>query len=127
MSEIIPVLAKFDVILIAIMLSGTIVQVGRHKGKVFWDSHFKGFYLLFGFFIFENVCIAIISDYVLMPFFEVVLPNDTVKVASFTATLILGCCIWFMYMFEFKRKNHPIPIIACVIMAILTIALFSYF
>ena len=57
MTLIVDAFSQLDVILIAIMFSGTIVQMGKGKGKTFWDYHYKGFYLLFTLFIIENIII----------------------------------------------------------------------
>lgn len=126
MSTLIDVFAQLDVILIALMLSGTIVQVSKGKGKVFWDYHFKGFYLLFAFFIIENIIITVLADYFFLPFLKVMLPNNFFKVLSLTITLILACCMWFIVTFGFKLDKHLIVIIAFVGSAIATIALFAY-
>jgi hypothetical protein len=118
--------AQLDVILIAIMLSGTIVQMGKHKGKVFWDKHFKSFYFLFAFFIFENIIITVIADYVFLPIFDSMLPYNFFKVLSLTITLTLACCIWFIHAFDFNLDNHLIEIGALLIATIATLLLFIY-
>ena len=71
MTLFIDAFAQLDVILIAIMLSGKLVQMGKHQGTTFWDSHFKGFYLLFIFFIIENIVITIIANYFFFLFLSI--------------------------------------------------------
>jgi hypothetical protein len=126
MTSFVGFFAQLDVILIALMLSGSIVQMGKHQGKAFWDSHFKDFYLLFALFIIENIVITIIADYLFLPFLEMTLPNNFFKVLSLTITLILGCCMWFMWTFDFKFKTHWIAIVLFIISVFATIALFAY-
>jgi hypothetical protein len=105
MSEIvISALAQFNVLLIAIMLSGLIVKMGNKHGTIRGDYHFKKFYVLFALFVAENVCIAILGEYLLVPLFEVVLLKDYFKVGMITASMILLCNIWFSHVFRFKYR-----------------------
>jgi hypothetical protein len=126
MTLLVDAFAQLDVILIAIMLSGTIVQMGKHQGTTFWDSHFKGFYLLFAFFIIENILIAIVANYILLPFLDVTLPNNFLKALSLTITLVLTCCMWFIRTFEYSFRRHWVAIICFVASIVATILLFAY-
>ena len=122
-NTVIDTFALLDVILIAIIFSGTIVKVGQGRGTAFWDNHFKGFYFLFALFILENIVITVLADYVFLPFLEQSLPYNFLKLLSLTATLVLACNVWFAWTFGFRR--HVWVIIACVILAIITLLAYS--
>ena len=116
--------AQFDVILIAIMLSGIIVKMGKGHGHATGNPYFLSFYTLFLLFLIENVLITVFAEYVFIPFLEAMLPNNFYKVASLTATMALLCNIWFAFTFGYKQRLEMILFL--VVMTILTILLFVY-
>ena len=122
MALLVDLLAQFDIILIAIMLSGIIVKMGRAHGTTSWDSHFKSFYFLFCLFIIENVLITLFADYLFLPFFEDVLFDNYSKMFAITADLVLFCNIWFAWTFGYKQRIEIIAL--TVLTTIITIVLF---
>ena len=124
MTVIAQLFAQFDVILVAIMLSGFLVKMGKHLGIVRGNSQFKRFYLLFGLLILENAVIVLVSNYFFLPLFEQPLFNTYLRIGAITATLILLFNIWYTWTFEYKQKWTIIASLA--IATIITILLFSY-
>ncbi|MGA2385375.1 MAG: hypothetical protein ABSG33_02445 [Candidatus Bathyarchaeia archaeon] len=124
MTLFVDVFAVFDIILIAIMLSGSIVKMGTAHGTIRGDYHFKGFYLLFLAFILENIVITVFANYVFLPFLEKMLPNSFFKVLALTGSLVCLCNIWFASTFRFNQRKEVI--VLTVIMAIITVLLFVY-
>ncbi len=124
MTLLVDVFSVFDIILIAIMLSGSIVKMGTRHGTIRGDTHFKGFYLLFFAFILENVAITVFANYVFLPFLEQMLPNSFFKVLALTGTLICLCNIWFASTFRFNQRIEVI--VLTVAMAVITFLLFIY-
>ena len=121
---IVQLFAQFDVILIAIMLSGLIVKMGKSHGTIIGDSHFKGFYILFFALIFENILIVLLTNYFFLPIFENALVGTYLKVIATTISLILICNIWFAWTFNFRQR---IGIIALtVVSTFATIFVFIY-
>lgn len=123
MTTLVDILAQFDVILIAIMLSGAIVKMGRARGKITGDTHFRRFYVLFLAFILENVLITIFAEYALLPFIENVIFNNYFQVIAITAELTLFCNIWFAWTFGYKQRIEII--VLTVLTTIVLIYLFT--
>jgi hypothetical protein len=122
---IIELLAQFDIIIIAIMLSGVLVNMGKnHSGTVFGDTHFKGFYLLFAVLILENILIVLFTNFFFLPFFEQVLFSSYLRAISMTVTLVLFCNIWFAWTFRYRQK--PLILLLTAIATIITVFLFIY-
>jgi hypothetical protein len=119
---LVDVLAQLDVILIAIMLSGTIVKMGRGSGKIAGDTHFRKFYVLFLGFILENIAITLIAEYGLLPFIESVIFNNYFQVLAITAELVLVCNMWFAWTFGYKQRIEII--VLTIFSTIVLIALF---
>lgn len=121
---LIHVLTQFDVVLIAIMLSGIIVKMGKKHGTVIGDTRFKGFYFLFFALIAENILIVLLSTYFFLPFFEQVLFGTYLKCGSITVTLILLCNIWFAWTFGYRQKLGIITL--TILSTITTLFIFIY-
>ena len=111
MSQVIDLLTQLDVILVASMLSGTIVKMGKGYGKIRGVREFVSFYKLFAYFIVENIIIALVSTFLIFPFTSQFLYQYPLKAFSISLEIILTFNIWFAKTFGYKQRTEIIILI----------------
>ena len=114
MVQLIDILAQYNIILIAIMLSGIIVKLGHARGKIRGDTHFRKFYVLFGAFILEGIAITLFANFLFLPLFQIVLMEDYWKASTITVEMTLLCNLWFSWTFGFRYRKEIIVLTVLV-------------
>jgi hypothetical protein len=119
MVQIIDILAQYNIILVAVMLSGIIVKMGHARGTIRGDTHFQKFYALFGAFILENIVITLLANFLFLPLFQTILMEDYWKAGAITVEMTLLSNLWFSWTFGFKYR---LEIIVLAILGFLVLA-----
>lgn len=113
MNQLVDILAQFDVILLSVMLSGiTVKMYGEGRGKTAWSNEWASFYVLFLAFVFENVLIALLANFVLLPFIDQLLITHYTQIFTITAEIILTFNVWFAWTFGYKQRLEMIALLA---------------
>jgi hypothetical protein len=124
MGLLVDVVAQFNIVLVAIMLSGITVKMGHAHGTIRGDTHFRKFYILFLGVILENVGITLLGNFIFLPLFTTILLNNYPLMLSWTADMILFCNIWFAWTFGYRQRLEVL--ILTLIDSIMVTVLFVY-
>jgi hypothetical protein len=111
MVQVVDLLTQLDVILIASMLSGTFVKMGKGYGKLTGQNEFASFYKLFMFFIVENIIIAFLTTFFIFPITSQFLYQYPFKALSISVEIVLLFNAWFARTFGYKQRIEVVVLL----------------